>query len=170
MNGTERRKEILNMIQTSDRVVSATRLAEEFSVSRQVIVQDIALIRAAGFDIISTNRGYILNEPQKPNRIFKVSHTDEQLEDELNTIVDMGGTVLDVFIWHKIYGKISGVLNISSRRKVSDFMDDIRSGRSTPLMKVTGNYHYHTVEAPDEETLDLIEKALINKGYLVADE
>ena len=170
MKGNERRKEILQTIISTEKPVSATKLAEEYSVSRQVIVQDVALIRAAGYEIISTNRGYILSEPHTPARVFKVNHTYEQMEDELNTIVDLGGTVVDVFIWHKVYGKLSGRLDLDSRRKVGLFMDDIRSGRSTPLMKVTDDYHYHTVEADDEETLDIIGETLGAKGYLVDDD
>ena len=76
--------------------------AKKFGVSRQVIVQDIALIRAAGYEIISTNRGYILNQPKTVCRIFKVQHTDEQLEEELNTIVDLGGCVDNVMIHHRV--------------------------------------------------------------------
>lgn len=170
MQGNKRRKDILNAIMTADKPVSATTLAREHSVSRQVIVQDVALIRAAGYNIISTNRGYILNEAHTPARVFKVNHTYEEMEDELNTIVDLGGRVIDVFIWHKVYGKLSGQLNIDSRRKVSLFISDIESGRSTPLMTVTDDYHYHTVEADDEETLDLIGKALDDKGYLAQDD
>ena len=91
MHGSERREQIIRQIQESKAPVSGTKLASLYSVSRQVIVQDIALIRAAGYEIISTNRGYILNQPKTVCRIFKVQHTDEQLEEELNTIVDLGG-------------------------------------------------------------------------------
>ena len=99
MHGSERREQIIRQIQESKAPVSGTKLASLYSVSRQVIVQDIALIRAAGYEIISTNRGYILNQPKTVCRIFKVQHTDEQLEEELNTIVDLwedgGGTGLE---------------------------------------------------------------------------
>ena len=93
MTGPERRTAIINQIKTSSAPVPGKALAAQYEVSRQVIVQDIALIRAAGYEIISTNRGYILNQPKTVCRIFKVQHTDEQLEEELNTIVDLGGCV-----------------------------------------------------------------------------
>ena len=64
MTGSERRDQIIKRIQESQVPVSGTQLAKEYEVSRQVIVQDIALIRAAGHKIISTNRGYILNASQ----------------------------------------------------------------------------------------------------------
>ena len=106
MTGTERRNQIIERIRKNDVPVSGTMLAKEFEVSRQVIVQDIALIRAAGYDIISTHRGYLLNEPISVNRVFKVQHTDEQTEEELYSIVDLGGTVANVMVNHKVYGQM----------------------------------------------------------------
>lgn len=100
-------------------------------------------------------------------RIYKVSHTDEEMEDELNTIVDMGGKVIDVFINHKVYGRIRAELNIDSRRQVEEFLETIYSGKSSPLKNITSNYHYHTIEADSEKTFELIEKALKEKNYLV---
>ena len=167
MNTAERRNEILNLLQNADAPVAARKLASQFGVSRQVIVQDIALIRAAGYEIISTNRGYILNQPKTVCRIFKVQHTDEQLEEELNTIVDLGGCVDNVMIHHRVYGKMEAELVLNSRRKVGAFMEDIRNGKSSPLKNITSNYHYHKVSADSEETLDLIEQELREKGFLV---
>lgn len=167
MHGSERREQIIRQIQESKAPVSGTKLASLYSVSRQVIVQDIALIRAAGYEIISTNRGYILNQPKTVCRIFKVQHTDEQLEEELNTIADLGGCVDNVMIHHRVYGKMEAELALSSRRKVGAFMEDIRSGKSSPLKNITSNYHYHKVSADSEETLDLIEQELREKGFLV---
>ena len=166
MHGSERREQIIRQIQESKAPVSGTKLASLYSVSRQVIVQDIALIRAAGYEIISTNSGYILNQPKTVCRIFKVQHTDEQLEEELNTIVDLGGCVDNVMIHHRFYGKMEAELALSSRRKVGAFMEDIRSGKSSPLKNITSNYHYHKVSADSEETLDLIEQELREKGFL----
>ena len=167
MHGSERREQIIRQIQESKAPVSGTKLASFYNVSRQVIVQDIALIRAAGYEIISTNRGYILNQPKTVCRIFKVQHTDEQLEEELNTIVDLGGCVYNVIIHHRVYGKMEAELVLNSRRKVGAFMEDIRSGKSSPLKNITSNYHYHKVSADSEETLDLIEQELREKGFLV---
>ena len=96
MTGTERRTKIVELIQNSEKPLSGTALAKQCDVSRQVIVQDIALIRASGYDIISTNRGYIIQEPLVRERVFKVNHTDEQLEEELYSIIDLGGTVVNV--------------------------------------------------------------------------
>lgn len=167
MTGSDRRQEILKNIKESDRPVSGSKLAKDYDVSRQVIVQDIALLRASGFDIISTNRGYVLEGQTCAERVFKVRHTDEQLETELCTIVDLGGQVKNVMVNHKVYGHIEAELGITSRRKVKEFLADIESGKSTPLKNITSDYHYHTVTADSEETLGLIEEELRKLGFLV---
>jgi len=114
MIGEERRREILNFIKMAKEPVSGSALAEKYHVSRQVIVQDIALLRAAKYDIFSTTKGYVINQPLTVTRFIKVVHTDEEIEDELNTIVDMGARVLDVFINHEVYGLLRAELGISS--------------------------------------------------------
>lgn len=167
MSGSERRTEIIERIQKSPAPVSGKNLAESYGVSRQVIVQDIALLRAAGYDVIATNRGYILNTPAKVSRVLKVCHSDEGLEEELCTVVDMGGCVENVMVNHRVYGHLQAELHINSRRKVAEFMEDIRNGKSSPLKNITSDYHYHTITADNEETLDLIEEELRKKGFLV---
>ena len=99
-------------------------------------------------------------------RVFKVIHTDEQVRDELETIVDLGGTVEDVFIYHRVYGVIRGKLGLSSRRDIERYMEKISGGSSHLLKNTTSGYHYHTVTADNSQTLDLIQKALGEKGYL----
>lgn len=167
MTGVERREDIIRQIQDSVSPVPGKKLASIYDVSRQVIVQDVALIRAAGYDIISTNRGYILNEPKVVSRIFKVQHTDEQLEEELCAIVDLGGCVDNVIINHRVYGRMEAGLHVNSRRKVAEFMDDINNGKSSPLKNITSNYHYHSISADSESTLDLIENMLREKRFLI---
>lgn len=167
MNQEERRKEILDRIRNSDGPVSGTALARWCGVSRQVIVQDIAVLRAAGHNICSTYRGYLCETPARVSRVFQVRHTDEEIGDELNTIVDNGGCVRDVFVEHEVYGKLYAKLNVSSRRKAAEFLEEIRSGKSSPLKNITSGLHFHTVEADCEETLDQIEKELDARGYLV---
>ena len=162
MSGKERREEILQRITNSKTPVSGAALAKSCEVSRQVIVQDIALI-----DVIATNRGYICSSPVRETRVFEVNHTDEQMQDELNTIVDFGGVVLDVIVRHEVYGELRAELNISSRNKVALFMEEIRQGKSRPLKNITSGEHFHTVSADSAQTLDLIEEELRKKDYLV---
>ncbi len=167
MTGNERRDKIVEQLQSSKTPISASKLASDYAVSRQVIVSDVALIRASGYDIISTNRGYMINISESVSRVIKVKHTDEQLRQELNAIVDLGGCVEDVFVHHKFYGTLKASLGIDSRRKVEKFIETIESGKSTPLKNITSDYHYHTVRADKTETLDIIERELEKLGFLV---
>ena len=166
MSGEERRGKIIQALKNSDKAVSATTLAKEFDVSRQVIVQDVALLRANGKNIFSTNRGYLIQEDEETTRVFKVQHEDDEVEKELTTIVDLGGTVEDVFVYHKVYGVLRAEMNIKSRMDIRNYMEEIRSGKSSLLKNVTSGYHYHTVRAERVENLDMIQEELQKKGLL----
>ena len=170
MSGEERRAHIIEYLTSQNHPVSGTVLANECGVSRQVIVQDIALLRSSHTAIISTNRGYLIQQSTNgtPHRIFKCCHTDEDTEDELNCIVDQGGIVENVFVNHKLYGRIQAEMNLRSRRDVKEFMKGIHSGKSTLLKNVTSDYHYHTISADSEEILDDIEEELKEHQYLVS--
>ena len=167
MKAIDRRKEIVNFLMSEQNPVSGRELAKRFEVSRQIIVQDISILKAAGFEIISTRHGYVIHQTPLIERVFKVRHTTERTEEELNLIVDLGGTVVDVFVWHKVYGKVEAKLNIFSRLHVRQFIEGVRSGKSSELMNITGGYHYHTVRAESEEILDRIDQALEDKGFIV---
>ena len=166
MSGEERRGKIIQALKNSDKAVSATTLAKEFDVSRQVIVQDVALLRANGKNIFWTNRGYLIQEDEETTRVFKVQHEDDEVEKELTTIVDLGGTVEDVFVYHKVYGVLRAEMNIKSRMDIRNYMEEIRSGKSSLLKNVTSGYHYHTVRAERVEILDMIQEELQKKGLL----
>ena len=166
MKVQERRKSIVNLLLSEDRPLSGGELSERCGVSRQIIVQDISVLKGLGYDILSTHNGYILQKSPLKERVFKVKHSTEETEDELNIIIDLGGTVVDVFVWHNVYGKVSAPLNIFSRLQVKQFIEGVRTGKSTELMNITGGYHYHTVRAEKEEILDRIENALNRKGFI----
>lgn len=167
MKGKERRKEIVEIIMASEEPISGTVLSERLGVSRQIIVQDIAMLRAEGYDVLSTHQGYVITKGPFAERVFKLRHTSEQTEDELTTIVSMGGTVVNVFVWHKVYGKVEAGMNIFSKRGIEQFIEGIKSGKSSELMHITSGYHYHTVRAESERLLDEIEAKLDEKGYIV---
>lgn len=166
MNGSERRQRIIEILKSEDRPVPGVELAGLLDVSRQVIVQDMALLRANGTEITSTHKGYVIVPMEGFRRVFKVVHTDEQVEEELNLYVDFGGKVEDVFVYHKVHGVIKVDMNIKSRMDVKKYMDDISTGKSTQLMKLTSNYHYHTISAESEDILNMIQEELINRGFL----
>lgn len=167
MKAAERRKAMIAFLITEHEPVSGGALSERFRVSRQIVVQDIAVIRGWGYEILSTHAGYVLQKSPLCERVFKVYHTTDQTEDELTCIVELGGTVADVFVWHKVYGRIEASLNIFSKLQIKQFIEGVRSGKSTELMNVTGGYHYHTVRAETERVLDVIESALHARGYIV---
>ncbi len=167
MKADDRRKQIVRLLMSEKKPASGQALAGRFGVSRQIIVQDISVLKAAGFEIVSTHRGYVLHQTPLAERVFKLYHTTEQTEDELNLIVDLGGAIVDVFVWHKVYGKVAARLNIFSKLQVTQFIEGIRSGKSTELMNITGGYHYHTIQAESEQILDQIENALKVKHYIV---
>lgn len=168
MSGEKRRENLLKILQASGEPVSGTKLAEKFQVSRQVVVQDIALLRAANHDIVSTHKGYVLQDKKYISRVFKVKHSVEKMLEELNLIVDCGGKVEDVFVYHKLYNVVRVPMNIRSRMDAKKYVDSIQGGVSVPLEQITSEYHYHTITADSEEVLDMIQQQLQEKGYLAA--
>lgn len=170
MEGIQRRSKIISYLSSAAQPVSGTELASRFGVSRQVIVQDIALLRATNKNILSTNKGYILYHPEinstKAKRIFPVFHNSDEIRDELYTIIDSGGKVLDVVVEHDVYGQITLDLILKNRSDVDEFMEKIEHSTSQPLHVLTGGLHYHSVEAENEDILNKIEKQLEEKGFL----
>ncbi|MDD3186568.1 MAG: transcription repressor NadR [Anaerostipes sp.] len=166
MSGEVRRTKIIQMLSQAQKPISGLALSKELQVSRQVIVQDIALLRANGSEIISTNRGYLMSIRAMHERVFKVHHEDDEVGQELNAIVDMGGQIQDVLIFHKIYGTMRAHLNIKSRMDVEKYLKEIDNGKSNLLKNVTSGYHYHTVTAENEELLDMIQEKLEELGFL----
>ena len=166
MKAKQRRTEMANLLMSSKEPIAGGELARIYGVSRQIIVQDITILKASGYDILATHNGYILQKSPHAERAIRVCHTSEQTEDELMTIISGGGSIVDVFVWHSAYGKITASLNIFSPLQIKQFIESVRSGVSTELMNVTGGYHYHTVRAANEAVLDAIERALAEKGYL----
>lgn len=165
--GDKRRNQILKTLTSAEAPIPGAALASAAGVSRQVVVQDIALLRSRGWPIQSTNRGYVVErEATRPSRLFKCRHSVEETPDELNLIVDLGGHVRDVLVNHRVYGRLSCELGIASRRDVRTYMEAIRSGKSSPLMLITSGYHFHHVTAESEEVLDEIERALGEAGFL----
>lgn len=168
MNGEERRISIIDKLKQASQPISASALAAEYSVTRQIIVADIALLRAAGHSISAKNRGYVLdtNTSGLIKRIA-VNHGKDEVTEELYAVVDNGGKVLDVIVEHSVYGKISVELNISSRYDADVFVSKIRETGANPLSLLTEGLHIHTLSVPDENALCRIEKRLSELGVLI---
>ena len=168
MRAEERRQAICDSLQASHQPISAATLAARFSVSRQVIVGDIALLRAAGADISATPRGYVIQKsPSGLLRQVACRHSGADMEAELNAMVDQGCTVLDVIVEHPIYGQLTGPLQISSRYDVSQFIARCAQADAEPLSDLTGGIHLHTLSCPDEAAFRRVREALRNMCVLV---
>ena len=173
MEGDIRRKKILEILGEGQNPISGTELAGMMGVSRQVIVQDIALLRASYKNILSTNKGYILfEENRKPKycrRTVKVKHKNEEIMEELDLIVDAGARVLDVVVEHDIYGQIMVDLIINNHSDVEAFVRKVEENKTRPLNELTEGVHFHTIEAENEMILDKAWKSLKDAGFLLED-
>ncbi len=170
MSSKERREKILNKLTSTEEAIKGTNLAKTLNVTRQVIVQDIALLRAQGENIIATPQGYIMLTT-KENRIRKriaCKHEGyNSIEDELQTMIDYGATIVDVIVEHSLYGEIASMLNISNKIDLKDFINKITQKNAEPLSTLTDGVHIHTIEIDSEENFQQMKKALMKKGYLI---
>lgn len=167
----ERRQAVLELIEQSEKPVSASSLAARFSVSRQIIVGDIALLRAAGAEISATPRGYVILRDSLTGTVRQIAcrHRAEEMEAELNAIVDQGCTVIDVIVEHPIYGQLTGPLHLSSRYEVARFMERSMEEEALPLSNLTEGIHLHTLSCPDEAAFLRVKDALRELGVLLED-
>ncbi len=170
LDGNMRRQAIMEYLSAKTTPISGTELAKYFHVSRQIIVQDIALLRAENRNILSTNKGYVLFHPQEKHKgctaVILVRHSAEQTLEEMRSIVDYGGSMLDVFIDHDLYGQIRVDLVINDLEDAEEFCRKMKNSSSKPLKILTDDCHYHTIKAPSEKALALIKKELSEKGIL----
>ena len=170
MEAASRRQAILDRLRTADRPVSASALAAGLNVSRQIIVGDIALLRAGGAEISATPRGYVLPRATDGiTRTIACRHTLAQTGQELDILVDNGCTVLDVIVEHPVYGQLTGQLQISSRYDVEQFLARIRNSDAAPLSMLTGGLHLHTLCCPNEDAYTRACAALKAAGLLLGD-
>jgi len=170
MEAASRRQAILDRLRTANRPVSASALAAGLNVSRQIIVGDIALLRAGGAEISATPRGYVLPRATDGiTRTIACRHTLAQTGQELDILVDNGCTVLDVIVEHPVYGQLTGQLQISSRYDVEQFLARIRDSDAAPLSMLTGGLHLHTLCCPNEDAYTRACAALKAAGLLLGD-
>ncbi|WP_086314349.1 hypothetical protein A5821_001912 [Enterococcus sp. 7F3_DIV0205] len=169
MDGEKRREMILLQLEAAEKPISASRFAKEFKVSRQIVVGDVALLRAAGYGIIATARGYLLEvekDKQGITRKIACQHKPDQTEEELSIIVSLGGEIVDVVVEHPIYGELTGGLHIHTEREVKDFIEAYEKSQASLLSELTEGIHLHTVRCENEDILGQIKKALAQKNIL----
>jgi hypothetical protein len=169
MNAAERRARIMDYLAQHTQPISATALAKQFSVSRQIIVGDIALLRAAGEDISATPRGYLLSKENNTGLLRRIAclHTGEQSVEELMICVDHGCSVVDVVVEHPVYGQIVGQLQISSRYDIQQFVKKVSEQSAHSLLELTDGIHLHTLSCPSEDAYQRVCQALDKAGILL---
>ena len=168
MASTKRREDIIRLLMTSNLPIKGTDLAKKFGVTRQIIVKDIAILRASGNSIIATPDGYIYNAiNNKIKSIIAVNHTINETISELETVVKYGGTIEDVIIEHSLYGEIRGNLMIKNLYDLNKFQDEFNNKNVKPLSNLTNGIHLHTISADREEDIESIKLELKQKGFLL---
>lgn len=168
MDSKARRDDIVKVLNTSDIPLKGSQLAISYGVTRQVIVKDIAILRAAGVNIIATPYGYIASiEEGRKKIIIAVSHDAKEMYDELETIVKYGGIIEDVIVEHLLYGEIKAMLMIKTLNDVNKFIEKYNNNEVKPLSLLTNGIHIHTISADSEENLSNIIKELTSKGYII---
>lgn len=168
LSAGERRRAVHEILRAADGPVSAAALARRFSVSRQIIVGDVALLRAGGADISATPRGYLAGRGEAGvTGSVACVHAPEQMGAELTAIVDAGGEVVDVIVEHPVYGQLTGALRLRSRYDVAEFLRRVAEHEAKPLSGLTGGIHLHTIRCPDGDTYQRVIKALENQGFLL---
>ncbi|MBM7563018.1 transcription repressor NadR [Fusibacter tunisiensis] len=171
MVSEERRQKILAVLNANEKPITGTELADLFSVSRQVIVQDIAIIRASGVSILATSNGYMTPKNVSSKKLIKTFVSQhkgiERLREELLIIVEYGGKIIDVIVEHPIYGEIVGSLHISTVEDVEQFVEKVQNVGASPLSVLTQGAHIHTIEVPSEKLFNLILTELKAKGFIL---
>lgn len=168
MDNTERRKRIVQILRNANSAITGNELSQQCNVSRQIIVGDVAILRAEGLNIVSTPRGYQLIGDAFPGvqHVFVCCHGMELMQKELEAIVDNGGVVHNVVIEHDVYGNLEGTLNLRSRRDVKQYVKKMKDSKAELLSRISGGIHTHLVTASSQEEIDAIEGALEALGVL----
>ncbi len=169
MTAAERRASIAHALGDGS-CIPGDALARDLGVSRQVIVQDVAVLRAGGLDIVATVRGYLLSTSPGvgvARRVITVHHAPEHAVDELTALVDTGARVVDVIVVHPVYGELRAELDLRSRRDVQLWAERCAETGARLLSELTDGTHVHTLEADDEQILDAAEAAVRRLGFLV---
>jgi len=173
--GDKRREVILEWLKNENRPITGGELASRTNVSRQVIVQDISLLKALGEPILATSQGYMYlkertSEAKKAKRLIACKHAPEKTKEELNIIVDYGATVKDVIVEHPVYGDLTASIMVSNRKEVDEFIKKIETTNASYLSELTNGIHLHTILADNEKTLNEVCAALDQAGFLIRDD
>ncbi|MGL4873903.1 MAG: 3H domain-containing protein [Clostridium sp.] len=168
MKSKERREDIIKRIYESEGPLKGIELADYYGVTRQVIVKDIAIIRASGKEVIATPDGYIFKDEKNIfKEIIVVNHNNEDMRKELEIVIKYGGVIEDVIVTHSLYGEIRGIIMVKNLNEIDKFLDKYNKEKTMPLSVLTNGIHMHTILAMDKEGLELIKLELKSAGILV---
>lgn len=170
MNSIERRDSIIKLLLESNKPLKGTTIAEKYAVTRQVIVKDIAILRAKGENIIATPDGYIVNNNEgKVKAIIAVTHDEEQMFEEMSIVIKYGGIIEDVIVEHPLYGEIKGMLMIKNFNELNKFIMKYKEQKAKLLSVLTNGVHLHTIAADTEDDIELIIAELKERNFVVSD-
>ncbi|MCM3002631.1 transcription repressor NadR [Priestia koreensis] len=169
--GEQRRTLILEWLQTEGVPLTGSELSKRTNVSRQVIVQDISLLKAKNEPIIATSQGYLyMQTPDQKGRyeqIIACQHGPETADRELFLLVDHGVRVRDVIVEHPIYGELTASIMVSTRKEVEAFLEHVKNTNASYLSQLTDGTHLHTIEADTPKKLQEACAALRKEGFLI---
>ena len=168
MNSLERREDIVKSLINNNKPLKGTVMADKYGVTRQIIVKDIAILRAKGNKIIATPDGYIIGkEDNRIKQIIAVTHDESKLNEELNIVVKYGGIIEDVIVEHPLYGEIKGMLMIKNLNDLEKFLMNYKNSDAKLLSLLTKGIHIHTISADTENNMQLILNELNEKGFII---
>ena len=170
MNSVDRRENIIKLLLESNEPIKGSVIARKYLVTRQVIVKDIAILRAKGENIIATPDGYIINKKEnKVKAIIAVTHNEEEMFNEMSIVIKYGGTIEDVIVEHPLYGEIAAMLMIKNYNELSKFVQKRQEQKAKLLSVLTNGVHLHTISAESEDDINLIISELKKHNFIVSD-
>jgi transcriptional regulator of NAD metabolism len=169
--GVARRQRVLELLREARRSITGSELSASLGVSRQAIVNDMAILRAAGEPIGGSPQGYRWRGEQMSGVFATLAcrHDREGCQKELETLVAHGVAVLDVVVDHQLYGEVRADMNVWTHRDVQRYMEVLHTSPVEPLSALTGGVHAHHVRAPDDVALGSARSDLALLGFLLDD-
>ena len=169
MIASKRRESIVELLLREKAPIKGVDLAIKFNVTRQIIVKDVAILRAKGSNIIATPDGYMFNDDNgsRVRSIIAVNHDKDDMIKELEIVIKYGGIIEDVIVEHPIYGEIKGLLMIKNLNDLNRFKKSFDLSESTPLSSLTNGVHLHTISVDTKENMEFIKKELKENGLIL---
>ncbi|RLL47013.1 transcription repressor NadR [Oceanobacillus piezotolerans] len=171
MPSAQRQNLILTKLKEANQPISGSEFAKLTNVSRQVIVQDVSILKAKNEPIIATSQGYMYlkneQEDHQKKKVIACKHNASQTKEELYLIVDHGVTIKDVIVEHAVYGDLTASIRVSTRKEVNQFIEKINAADASYLSALTNGIHLHTLEADSLAKIEAACDDLKKAGILI---